>query len=241
VAKIPSSMREQLLKLLATGEAEDAVLRRLDAALKPRKRRGRKKPPWLIHRDLQIDILVLQEVLKKPARKASETIARLTGVHPKSKARTGPGREPFKGQGELLSRHNRLLALLKKDGVLDQFVEGIRARGGTVFWPVRSGSFSAEFAAASGVKMAAFFNRTNNLSLPEREEFGRAARVLQAIVTEFSAKEHATPEEARQACLKACRGIASEKVTALTLELFDLCREGHAEAFAGTHPDGRVN
>jgi hypothetical protein len=239
VAEISPSMREQLLKLLSAGQIDDATLRRLDTALRPRKKRGRKKPPWLAHRDTLIDLLVLQEVLKKPAGKASETISRLTGVHPKTKARLGPGREPFKGQGDLLSRHNRLLALLKKNRVFDAAVEAIRTRGHQLYMGGSDGSFSVagEFAATSGVKLAAFCDRANELNLPERKEFGRTANVMQTITKEFLAKEQCAREEVREAVLEACRGLASADVVALTLQLWDLSWEGHSLAFFGTLPN----
>jgi hypothetical protein len=113
--KVPPGLRKRLEEaarrnaLSIQGEAA----RRLQASFKRRPRKHR----WLQEYDQIIDLLVLAAVLKKPKRKAHETIARL-GT-----------KEPFKRYGDLRSRHNRLKRALIERGKFATLEDGVRNHG----------------------------------------------------------------------------------------------------------------
>jgi hypothetical protein len=147
--KVPPGLRKRLEEaarrnaLSIQGEAA----RRLQASFKrrPRKHRG------LQEYDRIIDLLVLAAVLKKPLRKARETVVNLSK------------KEPFKQHGDLLSRHNRLKKALIKRGKFKELEDGVRNRGLDLMVRYGPNLLSLEKALEVAKKRVIIFNAMKGL------------------------------------------------------------------------------
>jgi hypothetical protein len=106
--RISAELYERLNKAAKRNSTTvDAELaRRLKSTLGSGKEIGRPPKHWISQAyDDVVDLLVLREVLKHPRRNAAETIKKLQGKDPYPRSQ---GKEPFKSQGDLYSRHMRL-------------------------------------------------------------------------------------------------------------------------------------
>jgi hypothetical protein len=118
------------------------VVRRLQASFKRRPRKHRRLQEY----DRIIDLLVLAAVLKKPPRKARETVVNLSK------------KEPFKRHGDLLSRHNRLKKALIERGKFKELEDGVRNRRLDLMARYGPNLLSLEKALEVAKKRAIIFN-----------------------------------------------------------------------------------
>jgi hypothetical protein len=129
-----------------------------------RKRRGkppkRQSKPWQAHSDLMADWAALEEVFKQPPRRASRTIAELSG------------KGAFKGKSKkgLLSRHNRPLKKLRERNLEEPIRNAIRDHGAALYIGRAEDGLNVRRAAEASANVRDWKDKVEGLSPAEKKQ-----------------------------------------------------------------------